>query len=241
MALTVAAIQMRAEPGQMSANVEKARRLVVQASDAGARRILLPELFNVGYHIGAKLFEWWEPDDGPTVTWMREEARARDAIVAGSIAERRGGRLLNTMFIAEPDGALHKYAKRQPTKNEIAAFDGGQDPSIIETSLGRLGVAVCADMTWGASLLRPLAGKIDLMLVPQASNAPRWQGRLVWRLEQRLQRPLFAGHALSRRAARHRRPDRPDAADLARLRQLPLRRHLGDGRARPPARQRAVR
>lgn len=194
MVLTVAAVQMRAEPGETRANLEKAQGLVAKAADAGARLILLPELFNVGYHIGPKLFEWWETGEGRTVTWMREEARSRNAVVAGSIAERRGGRLFNTLFIAEPDGSLHRYAKRQPTKSEVAAFDGGQDPNIIETSLGRLGVAVCADMTWGASLLRPLAGRIDLMVVPQASNAPKWQGRLVWRLETRLRRPLFAGH-----------------------------------------------
>ncbi len=190
----IAAIQMRAEPGARAANLRKAKRFVEHAAGDGAKLVLLPELFNVGYHIGPELFEWWEPDDGPAVTWLREEAVARGIITAGSIAERRGDRLHNTLFVAEPGGRLHRYAKRQPTKNEAAAFDPGDDANIIDTSLGRMGVAVCANMTWGASLLRPLAGNIDLLIVPQASNAPRWQGRAVWWIEKKWSRPLFAGH-----------------------------------------------
>lgn len=194
MNIRVAAVQMRAEPGQVLANLAKAKRFVADASGDGARVVLLPELFNVGYYIGRRLFEWWESEDGPSVTWMRDEAAARGITLGGTIAERRGDRLYNTMFLAEPDGALHKYAKRQPTKNETSVFDAGDDQSVVQTSLGRVGLAVCADMTWGASLLRPLAGAVDLLLVPQASNAPRWQGRAVWRLETRMNRPMFAGH-----------------------------------------------
>lgn len=191
----VAAVQTRAEPGQTSANVKKASALLSRAADDAARLVLLPELFNVGYYVGPQLFGWWETDDGPTVSWMRGESATRGIVVCGSIAERRGHRLYNTLFIAEPDGTLHRYAKRQPAKNETPAFDPGDDPNIVATHLGRIGAAVCADLTWGASLLRPLAGHGDLMFVPQASNAPRWQGKAVWWLETRYRRPLFAGHA----------------------------------------------
>ena len=194
MNVRIAAVQMRADPGQKPANLAKAKRFVTKASSDGAQVVLLPELFNIGYYIGPRLFAWWEPEDGRTVTWMRDEASALGITLGGTIAERRGDRLYNTMFLAEPDGSLHKYAKRQPTKNEISAFDAGDEPSIVQTSLGRVGVAVCADMTWGASVLRPLAGAVDLLLVPQASNAPRWQGRAVWRLETKMKRPMFAGH-----------------------------------------------
>ena len=203
MEMTIAAVQMRATPGDAAANIAKAKTYTERAADEGARLVLLPELFNVGYVIGPKLFEWWEAEDGRSVTWMREESQARGIVLAGTIAERRGDRLYNTMFVVEPDGRLYKYAKRQPTKNELAAFDPGDDPNILDTSLGRIGVAVCADMTWGASVLRPIAGAVDLLLVPQASNAPRWQGRAVWRLENRLKRPLFAGQCGA--SARQRR------------------------------------
>ena len=197
----IAAAQMRADPGEVAANLLKAKRFVAHAADEGAHLVLLPELFNIGYQIGPKLFEWWESEDGHTVSWMREEAVKRNMLVAGSIAERRGERLYNTLFIAEPHGELHKYAKRQPTKSEVCAFDAGREPNIVQTSLGRFGVAVCADMTWGASLLRPLAGDIDLMLVPQASNGAALAGETDMAAGRKLGRRFFRSPFSLRRGA----------------------------------------
>ena len=190
---TVAAVQMRATPREVDANLAKAAVFIDRASSGGASLTLFPELFSTGYFIGPELFQLWEPEDGRTVTWMREQSAARTMIVAGSIAERRGDRLFNSMFIAEPNGDLHRYSKRQPTKAERAAFDSGDDEAIIETSLGRLGCAICADLNWGKSVLQPLAGSVDVLLFPQASMAPKALGRLAWRQEHKRGRPLFSG------------------------------------------------
>lgn len=188
----VAAVQMSARPRDVECNLAKAEWYLEEAADQGAKLVVLPELFNVGYYIGPELFDLWEPEDGRTVTWMREQAAAYGTVVAGSIAERRGTRLLNTLFVAEPDGRLHRYAKRQPTKAELAAFDPGDDGSIVETSLGRIGLVVCADILWGRSLLRPLVGRIDLLLSTQASFSPRALGRLMCWWQKREGRPILA-------------------------------------------------
>jgi predicted amidohydrolase len=190
--MTVAAVQMHATPRDVVGNLAKADVFLERASRDGARLTLFPELFNVGYFIGPELFELWEADDGRTVTWMREPAARRDMVVVGAIAERRGDRLFDTLFIAEPDGGLHRYAKRQPFKTELAAFDQGNDESIVDTSLGRTGCAVCADLNWGKTLLRPLAGNVDLLLFAQASSSPKPLGRLMWRRERKQGRPFLA-------------------------------------------------
>lgn len=123
--VTVAAVQMHAEPRQVDANLSKAQGFIETAAARGARLVVLPELFNVGYFIGRELFDLWETEDGQTVSWMRAQARQHQALVAGTIAERRGRCLYNTMFIAEPDGTLHRHMKRTPTLTERAAFDPG--------------------------------------------------------------------------------------------------------------------
>ena len=145
-ATTVAAVQMRAVPRDVAGNLDHARGFLDRASSRNAKLAVFPELFNVGYFIGPELFDLAETDDGRTVTWMREQAARRDMLVAGSIAESRGDRLLNTLFIAEPDGRLYRYSKKQLAKPEGAAFDSGDDLSIARTSLGRAGFAVCADL-----------------------------------------------------------------------------------------------
>jgi predicted amidohydrolase len=190
---TVAAVQMRAPPRDVAGNLDKARVFLDRASARGARLTLFPELFNVGYFIGSELFDLAETDDGRTVTWMREQAARRRMLVAGSIAEQRGDRLLNTLFIAEPDGQLHRYAKKQLAKPEWAAFDFGDDPSIAATSLGRAGLAVCADLNWGRTLLRPFAGNVDLLIFSQASSAPKAIGRWMWQRERKRGRPFLYG------------------------------------------------
>ncbi len=182
---TLAAVQMHASARDVANNLAKAEDFIKKAADGGARLVLLPELFNVGYFIGPELFELWETADGHTVTWMRNLAERLGMLVAGSIAEERAGRLFNTLFIAEPDGRLYRYAKREPTKAELAAFDPGDDHNIIETSLGRMGLFVCSDFNWGQSLLRPMVGEVDLILLPQATYRPLLLGRFIEWLEKR--------------------------------------------------------
>src|SRR3974377_173386 len=104
---TVAAVQMHAAPCDVAGNLSKAEAFLERASRHGAQLTLFPELFNVGYFIGPELFSLWESDDGRTVSWMREQAARRNMVVAGTVAERRGDRLFNTMFVAEPGGRLH--------------------------------------------------------------------------------------------------------------------------------------
>ena len=186
---TIAAVQMRSRPKDVDHNIATAERFVGEAAAAGAKLVLLPEVFNVGYYIGPSLFDLWETEDGRTVTWMREQASLHGMMVGGTIAERRGDRLLNTFFMVEPDGRMYRYSKRQPTKTELAAYDPGADESIVETSLGRIGRAVCADIVWGRSLLRSLAGSVDLVLLPQANPEPKLLAPLIRRSERRRRTP----------------------------------------------------
>jgi predicted amidohydrolase len=185
---------MYAQPKRVDANLAKASAFIDQATARGARIVALPELFNVGYFIGPELFELWEDEHGRTVSWMRDLASRHAVVIAGTIAERREGRLYNTMFIAEPSGALHRHSKRRPTVTEQAAFDAGDDDGIAVTSLGAIGQVICADMMFGATCLRPLAGNIDIVVFSQASFAPRPLARFMdWR-EARTARPFFAYH-----------------------------------------------
>jgi predicted amidohydrolase len=188
--ITVAAVQMHARPTFVEDNLSKAAAFIRVAGERRARLAVLPELFNVGYFVGPQLFELWEDEHGRTVTWMRDQARQNGMLLAGSIAERRANRLYNTMFIAEPDGTLHRHAKRTPTVTEQAAFERGDDDPVAITSLGRIGQLVCAEAIH-ASCLRPLAGAVDIVVFSQASFAPRLVGRAMCAWERRTSSSLI--------------------------------------------------
>ena len=108
-------------------NLERADHLTREAAADGAQLVVLPEKFNVlGGHDALEAGA--EPlRGGPSVSWARETARELGIdLVAGSVAERRGGhdKLSNTSVHVGPDGELHAVYRK------IHMFDvtvGGQE------------------------------------------------------------------------------------------------------------------
>ncbi len=72
--IKVAAVQMDAIPGPTAERLARAAVLVAQASQAGARLVVLPELFNTGYAYTDANFQLAEPIGGMTVAWMKTKA-----------------------------------------------------------------------------------------------------------------------------------------------------------------------
>ncbi|MCU1373785.1 MAG: Nitrilase/cyanide hydratase and apolipoprotein N-acyltransferase, partial [Actinomycetia bacterium] len=83
--------------------------LVAQAAAAGARLVVLAEMFAVGFSMDPDRVA--EPSDGPTVAWLVDRAAAHGVWLAGSVPERGEGRPRNVLVVAGPDGTVHRYAK----------------------------------------------------------------------------------------------------------------------------------
>src|SRR5690606_26410391 len=69
--------------------------------------VVLPETFTSGFSNEA--LDRAEDMDGPTVAWIREQARALDAAVTGSVQLRVGEGVYNRLLWATPDGGLAHY------------------------------------------------------------------------------------------------------------------------------------
>src|SRR4051794_11778226 len=103
--MRVAAIQLAATADKAH-NLEVAERLTQAAASAGARLVVLPEMFSI---MGGPelMFQTAEPLDGPTMHWSRSLAARLDVwLVAGSIVERVSGqqRHSNTSCLIDPQG-----------------------------------------------------------------------------------------------------------------------------------------
>jgi omega-amidase len=72
--------------------------------------VVLPETFTSGFSNDA--IGNAETMDGPTVEWIREQARKLDAAVTGSVQLRTEAGVFNRMLFATPDGGLTHYDKR---------------------------------------------------------------------------------------------------------------------------------
>lgn len=108
--------------------------------------VVLPETFTSGFSNDA--IHDAETMDGESVAWLREQARALDAAVTGSVQIRDGDKVFNRMLFVTPDGALHSYDKRHLFRyaGEHRRYAPGRDRLTVEWKGWRICPMVCYDL-----------------------------------------------------------------------------------------------
>lgn len=162
--LTIAAVQMDVTPTPAAERRQRAESLIAGAVQDGAQLVVLPEAFNTGYVYLETNYEAAEKMDGPTVSWMKEQARQHAIHLAGSLFILDGDHIYNRALLIAPDGRLWQYDKHYPWGWERAFFREGQKITIAETDLGKLGMLICWDAAH-PELWRRYAGRVDAMLI----------------------------------------------------------------------------
>lgn len=204
--MKTALIQMACSP-DLRSNVDKIATMVCQASEAGAKLVVLQELHNTTYFCQTEdvaCFDLAESIPGPSTKLYGELARDCDVVLVTSLFERRApGLYHNTAVVLERDGSIAGIYRKMHIPDDPAYYEkfyftpGDLDFKPIATSVGRLGVQVCWDQWYpeGARLMA-LRGA-DVLIYPTAigyalSDTPDEQSRQreAWRLVQR-------GHAVA--------------------------------------------
>ena len=141
--------------------------------------VLLPETFTSGFSNEA--IHNAETMDGPTVDWLREQARALDAAVTGSVQLRVGdgasAKVYNRLLFATPDGALHRYDKRHLFRyaREHERYAGGGERLIVDWRGWRICPQVCYDLrfpAWLRNRYDATARRFDYDLLLFVANWP---------------------------------------------------------------------
>jgi hypothetical protein len=171
--ITAAAIQMDANAAPTVDRLARADRLVTAAARAGARLVVLPELFNTGYAYADANHRLAETLDGPTATWMQATAARLDVHLAGSLMLLGQYDVYNGLLLFASDGRMWRYDKHYPWGWERGYFRAGHRVTVAETDLGHLGMMICWDVAH-PKLWRRYAGRVDLMVIsscpPDATN-----------------------------------------------------------------------
>lgn len=149
---------------------------IASAAAAGARLIVLSEMFAVGFSMNVAVTA--EPADGPTTQWLCDQARRHDTWVGGTVPVRVEGAPLpfNTFVLAGPAGELHSYQKIHPFTygGERAAFDAGTDVLTVDVDGVRVTPFICYDLRF-ADLFWEAAADTDLYVV--SANWPETRRR----------------------------------------------------------------
>jgi omega-amidase len=86
--------------------------------------------------------------EGPSVAWMREQARTLGAAVTGSIQIRDSDVVFNRLIWATPDGAVQHYDKRHLFRmaREQEWYAAGAERLVVELRGWRICPLVCYDL-----------------------------------------------------------------------------------------------
>lgn len=143
----VAAAQLHCVPGDVAANLATIEALVRLSARDGARLVIVPETATTGYFISDRLGELAEPEDGPTATRLGRIARDAGVHLAVGMAIVEHGRFYDAQLLFGPDGRrLATYKKVHLFSTEREWFAAGDEPMVVETELGRIGMTICYDL-----------------------------------------------------------------------------------------------
>ena len=176
--------------------LERVRALAIEAANANARLIVFPEAFVSGYprgldfgaRVGSRTPEgremfrrYWESAvdvPGPACEVLGATARDAQAHLVIGVIERGGGTLYCSVLFFAPDGSLlGKHRKLMPTASErlIWGFGDGSTMPVFDTSVGRIGAAICWENYMPMLRMHMYNNGVQLYCAPTADDRDSWQ------------------------------------------------------------------
>jgi predicted amidohydrolase len=182
----VAAVQHDVVWQDREANFAHLSPLIAGAAGAGARLVVLTEMFSTGF--GMDTDQRAESFDGPTSQFLQKQAEALDVWVCGSIAEgppSGDGLPRNTLVLAGPTGEVHRYDKIHPFSysGEHERYGAGDRFVTVEVEGTRLSLFVCYDLRFANEFWAVAADTDCYVVVANWPEARRhhWRSLLVAR------------------------------------------------------------
>lgn len=164
--MAMAACQFEPVIGDRRANLDRVGELAASLP-ADVALAVFPELCLTGYDLN-DIEGMAEPVPGPTsdeaVTLSRN---VKTKLVLG-LPERDGSELYNTTIVVSPEGVQATYRKQYLWGEEDEVFRPGDQPTVIETQAGRVGILCCYDLNFPEVALAYAHRDCDVLVVPAA-------------------------------------------------------------------------
>lgn len=172
--MKVAAIQSDIVWEDPGANFERLQPWIRAASTAGARLIVLPEMYACGFSMNTEAIR--EPVGGPSTRFLVDQAKQHGLWICGSLPELPEGneRPYNTLVLATPDGDVVRYRKIHPFSyaKEHEHYQAGTEFVTATVDGTRITLFVCYDLRF-ADEFWATAEKTDAYVVVANWPTPR--------------------------------------------------------------------
>ena len=192
--MKVSSLQIAVTENDKDATLRKARSLIRNERDVDL--IILPELWNIGFLSFDRYLSEAEDEEGPTLTCLKELAVEVNAYIhTGSFVESDNGCYYNTSYLLSPQGSiLGKYRKIHLfgfNSQETQILKPGCDVTVVDTPLGKLGMATCYDLRFPELFRRMTAMGAELLLVCSAWPYPRLEAWIMLNRVRALENQVF--------------------------------------------------
>ncbi len=177
--MKVAAIQHDVVWEDAPATRQRLVPLIEQAAAAGARLVVLTEMFATGFSMNTDVVA--EKPGGPNEQFLIAQAAEHGVWLVGSISQwaidphdQGETRAQNVAVLAGPDGQLHRYAKIHPFtySGEDKAYAPGTELLTVQVEELRVSILICYDLRFADEFWQ-LAHHTDLYLVVANWPEPR--------------------------------------------------------------------
>lgn len=171
----VALVQMHVVGGNRERNLENAERLIAEAASQGADLALLPECMDLGWTHPASKTDAQPIPDGETCQRLMTAARQNNIFVCSGLVEKADDKVYNAAVLIDAKGELlltHRKLNELGIGHEYYAQ--GDRLNVCHTSLGTLGLMICADGVAQDAVLTRSLGYMgaDVILSPSAWAVP---------------------------------------------------------------------
>lgn len=162
-----AALQFPVAMGDVDANVSRAFALLRDAAEGGTALCVLPEMWSTGFS-----YDNLRALCGTTpgiLADLRRFAGDRRVVIAGSLPERSGRSVYNTLYVIDSTGEVAgEYRKTHlfSPSGENLHFRRGTDASTVLTSVGRIGPQICYDIRFPELSRKYVSEGATLFCVP---------------------------------------------------------------------------
>ena len=171
--IKAAAVQFNLQLGDVDANIASALKGIERAAAAGAQIAVLPEMWSSGYdyrHL-AELAER-TPE---VIERLCAVSETSGMVLVGSLPEKQGDRLYNMATVIDNGTVKGVYRKLHmfSTMGEDRFLSPGDATLVVDTTVGRVGVAICYDLRFPELFRKMALDGAELICVPAEWPKPR--------------------------------------------------------------------
>jgi predicted amidohydrolase len=141
---------------------------LIRAVPEKTHLFVLPEMFSTGFSMQPERLA--ETMEGETVAWMRNLAKERGAILAGSLIISEGGEYYNRLVWMLPNGTTGHYDKRHcfTLAGEDKHYAAGSKRVIASVGGWKINLQICYDLRF------PVWARQQIVAEPDAEATPEY-------------------------------------------------------------------